>query len=106
MVVVTKYRIVWDFLAQNRDIIQDWFKLYQSIRAEYGIFDKDTYKMDENRYMMGIAGSSKVVFLKYQKPAFINQAENREWASLIECNWYYRSMVAIIYHLKKQKMER
>lgn len=35
--------------------------------------------MDKNGYMMGIAGSSKVVFSKYQK-----QAGNREWVSLIE----------------------
>ncbi len=40
--------------------------------------------MDENGYMMGIAGSSKVVYSKYQKQAFINQAGNREWVSLIE----------------------
>ena len=40
--------------------------------------------MDENGYMMGIVGSSKVVFSKYQKQAFINQPGNREWASLIE----------------------
>ncbi len=37
--------------------------------------------MDENGYMIGIAGSSKVVFSKYQKQAFM---KNREWASLIE----------------------
>ena len=42
------------------------------------------YNMDENGYMMGIVGSSKVVFSKYQKQAFINQPGNREWASLIE----------------------
>ena len=39
--------------------------------------------MDENGYMMGIAGSSKVVF-QNTKQAFIKQAGNREWASLIE----------------------
>ena len=33
---------------------------------------------------MGIAGSSKVVFSKYQKQAFINQVENREWVLFIE----------------------
>ena len=37
--------------------------------------------MDENGYM---AGSSKVVFSKYQKQAFTNQAGNRECASLIK----------------------
>ena len=41
-------------------------------------------KIRENGYMMGIAGSSKVVFSKYQKQAFINQPGNQEWASLIE----------------------
>ncbi len=40
--------------------------------------------MDENGYMLGVGGSSKVVFSKYQKQAFIKQARNREWASLIE----------------------
>ncbi len=72
------------FLAQNCNIIQNWFKPYQSIKAEYGIFDKDRYNMNENRYMMGIARSFKVVFLKNQKQTFINQAGNREWTSLIE----------------------
>lgn len=51
----------------------DWFNLY---KVEYGILDEDTYNMDENGYIMGVAGSSKVVFSKYQKQAFINQAGN------------------------------
>ena len=34
--------------------------------------------MYENGYMMGIARSSKEVFSKYQEPAFIKQAGNRE----------------------------
>ena len=34
--------------------------------------------MDENDYMIGMAGSSKVVFSKLQKQAFINQAGNWE----------------------------
>ena len=60
------------FLAQNQDIIQDWFNLYQFIKAEYGILEIDTYNMDENGDMMGIAGSSKVVFSKYQKQTCMN----------------------------------
>ena len=32
--------------------------------VKYGIFDKNTYNMDKNKYMIGIAGSSKVVFFK------------------------------------------
>lgn len=34
--------------------------------------------------MMGVAKSSKVIFSKYQKEAFINQVDNQEWASFIE----------------------
>ena len=34
--------------------------------------------MDENGYMIGIAGSSMMVFSKSQKQAFINQASNWE----------------------------
>ena len=55
-----------------------------SIKAQHGILDEDTYNIDENGYMMSIVWSSKVVFSKYQKQAFINQAGNREWVSLIE----------------------
>ena len=60
------------FLAQNQDIIQDWFSLYQSLKAQYSILDEDTCNIDENWYMIGIAESSKVVFSKYQKQLFMN----------------------------------
>lgn len=40
--------------------------------------------MDKHGYMMGLAGGSKMVFLKYQKQAFKNQAGNREEVSFIE----------------------
>ena len=72
------------FVTQNRDIIKHWFNLYWSIKVEYGIFHEDIYKMNKNRYMMSIAGSFKMVFLKYQKQVFINQAGNQECASFIE----------------------
>ncbi len=55
------------FVAQNEDIIQDWFNLYRFIKAEHGILNEDTYNMDENGYIIGIASSSKVIFSKYQK---------------------------------------
>ena len=70
-----KYSRTFDqnwFLVQNQDIIQDWFNLYQSIKVEYDIFDENIYNIDKNRYIMGIARSSKVIFSKYQKQAFMN----------------------------------
>ncbi len=53
------------FLAQDPVIIQQWFDLYQSIKAKYVVLDEDIYNMDKNGYMMAIGGSSKVVFSKY-----------------------------------------
>lgn len=97
-VLQSKYSCTLDqdrFLAQNRDSIQEWFDLYRSIKAAHGILDEDTYNMDENGYMMGIAGSSKVVFSKYQKQAFINQAGTREWA-----NPNYWSSITVIRYFK------
>lgn len=94
------------FLAQDHDIIQDWFNLYQSTKAEHGILDEDTYNMDENGYMMGIAGSSKVVFSKYQKQAFINQPGNREWASLIKAISGTGERLPLFVIFKGKKMER
>ena len=55
-----------------------------SIKVEYGIHDNDMYNMNKNEYIMGIVGSSKVVFLKYQIQTFENQPKNREWSSLLE----------------------
>ncbi len=66
------------FLAQNRNSIQEWFNFYLSINAQYNILNKNIYNMDENSYIMGISRSSKLVFSKYQKQAFINQVGNRD----------------------------
>lgn len=90
-ILQSKYSCTLDqkrFLAQNRDLIREWFDLYWHIKAQHSILDEDTYNIDENGYIMGVTGSFKMVFSKSQKQAFIkafiNQAGNWEWASLIE----------------------
>ena len=80
------------YLAEDPRIIQDWFALYASIKAKYSILDEDTYNMDEKRFMMGVAGSAKVVISKHEKQAFIKQYGNREWASLIESIGFCRRL--------------
>lgn len=72
------------YLAEDPETIQDWFQLYWSIKAKYGILDEDTYDMDEKGFMMGVAGSAKVVFSKYEKQTFTKQCGNRKWVSFIE----------------------
>ena len=43
------------------------------MKAQYGILDEDTYNIDEKKFLMGVAGSAKVVFSKYEKQAFVKQ---------------------------------
>ena len=59
--------------------------------------------MDENGYMIGIAGSFKVVFSKYQKQVSIKQGGNRKGASLIEaiCILDRRLSLFVIFKDKK-----
>ena len=69
-VLQSKYSRTLDqerFLAQNRNSIREWFDLDLFIKAQHDILHEDTYNMDENGYMMGIAGNSKEVVSKYQK---------------------------------------
>ena len=72
------------FFAEDAEIFRGWFDLYISIKIRYGILDADTYNMDEKGFMLGVAGSAKVVISKYEKQAFVNQVGNREWVTLIE----------------------
>jgi hypothetical protein len=58
----------WDRkLHSQRALCQDpvkfnaWFKLVDDTRQAYGILDQDTYNFDETGFMMGVAGTSKVV---------------------------------------------
>lgn len=59
------------YLAEDSRIIEDWFAFYALVKAKYGILDKNTYNMDEKRFMIEVAKSAKVVFFKSEKQAFI-----------------------------------
>ena len=55
--------------------------------------------------MMDIGKSSKVMFSKYQKQAFIKQAENQEWVFLIETirTFGWQLPLFVIFKSKKWK---
>lgn len=54
------------------------------MKAQHSILNENTYNIDKISSIIGIVGSSKIVFSKQQKQAFINQAGNQEQASLIK----------------------
>ena len=66
--------------------------LYTSIKAQYGILNKNTYNMDKKEFMIGVAGNAKVVFSKYEKQASVKQCGNKDWASLIEAIGFQRQL--------------
>lgn len=62
--------------------------------------------MDENNYMMGIIGNSKMMFSKYQEQRFINQSSKQELTWLIETTgitgcWL---LLFVLLKCKKKKM--
>ena len=70
--------------ASHPKILKEWFELYMTTRAKYGVADEDIYNMDEKGFAMGIADSSKVI-VKRETTPFIVHPGNRDWVSLIEC---------------------
>lgn len=58
--------------------------MYQSDKAEYCIFHENGYNTGKNSCRVGIAGSSKAIFSKYQKLIFFNQAKYWKWVSFME----------------------
>ena len=38
-----------------------WFKLVEDMQQTYGVLNGDSYNFDETGFMMGVAGTSKVV---------------------------------------------
>src|SRR5450432_953245 len=72
-------------LAQNPDIISNWFQLFHDVVKEYDIDSNDIYNMDEKGIMMGVIKKVKVLVSKYEKKNYMTQDGSREWVTLIEC---------------------
>ena len=70
--------------AGSSETLKDWFELYKTIRAKYGVADEDIYNMDEKGFAMGIGDSSKVIINRKTTPFNVHSG-NRDWVSLIEC---------------------
>ena len=64
--------------AENKEVFQHWFDLILSTKQKHGILDEDIYNIDEKGFMIGGAGSTKVVISKHEKQAFTAESGNRE----------------------------
>jgi hypothetical protein len=65
-------------------IIRDWFRLFQNVKAKYGILDDDIYNFDETGVQMGVITPGMVVTTSDGLGrAKLAQPGNREWATVI-----------------------
>lgn len=71
--------------AQNRQIFEEWFALFLSVKTEYSVSESNIWNMDEKGFLQGVIGKEKVVISKYQAKVYMTQPGNRELVSLIEC---------------------
>ena len=58
-------------LAQNPDIITNWFQLFRDIVKEYDINSNDIYNIDEKGILIGVIKKVKVLVSKYKKNHYI-----------------------------------
>jgi len=73
-------------LAQNHEIFEHWFDMYERVKLELGVFDDDVYNMDEKGVMMGISGKLNIIIPKTAKnPNHSGGSGNREWVTSTEC---------------------
>jgi hypothetical protein len=71
--------------CEDPAVIRPWFSLVQSMKAKYGIVDKDTWNFDESGFMMGKI-SSQLVITGSEKPGKQKtlQPGDREWVTLVQ----------------------
>ena len=65
-------------LAQDPQILQDWFELYGCIKAQYNIRDRDIYNIDEKGFLQGVIAKLRVLLSKYEAKKYMTQYGNRE----------------------------
>ena len=84
----TRYTRRYDYQrvkCEDPQLIGNWFKLVEDIRAKYGIGDNDVFNFDETGFMMGMISSAMVVTsAERRSKARMAQPGNREWVTVVQ----------------------
>ena len=67
--------------AQNPEVFQRYFDLFQTFRDMYNIDTRDIYNIDEKGFMQGVIRKQKVIVSREEKfrgKSYVTQCENRE----------------------------
>ncbi|RJE17399.1 hypothetical protein PHISCL_10264, partial [Aspergillus sclerotialis] len=60
--IKSKYNRRYDYqraLCEDPKKILDWFRLFQNVKAKYGILEQDIYNFDETGFLMGMTATYK-----------------------------------------------
>ncbi|KAH3942624.1 hypothetical protein HBH98_256080 [Parastagonospora nodorum] len=84
----TKFNRKYDYkraLCEDPEVIRDWFRLVENMKAKHGILDDDMYNFDESGFMMGQISTGAVVTASERRgrPKTVQQG-NREWTTVIQ----------------------
>ena len=60
-------------LAENPQILMDWFELYSRTKLQYKVQDEDIYNMDEKGFLQGVIAKLRVLVSKYEVKKHITQ---------------------------------
>ena len=72
-------------IAEEGQILDQWFALYSRIKTEYSIDESNIWNMGEKGFMQEVVGKESVIISRHQLKTSMTQPGNREWVALIEC---------------------
>ena len=91
----------------NKEDIATHFKEFKRCRDKWGIQDEDIYNFDETGCQIGITAGGRVIIPQGERFAFVNDPDNRELVTAVECfsaTGYHVPPMLIFkgaYHLRK-----
>jgi Tc5 transposase DNA-binding domain len=65
--------------------IQRWFDKLLAVKIEFGIVDKDIYKIDETGFRIGVGRQHKVITRVKNRRQYLFDPDNRDYMTAIEC---------------------
>ena len=93
--------------AHNRQDIIDYFADFKRCKEKWGVLDEDIYNFDETGCQIGLAAGNRVIVPQGLERIFVNDPDNRELVTCVECfsaTGYHVPPMLIFkgaYHLRK-----
>lgn len=71
-------------LAQDKNVIQEWFSRYQAAIDQYGIQPEDLYNFDETGFQIGVGKDQWIITRDPRRKIVAGNRTNREYVTVVE----------------------